>query len=101
MSFSACMEYTSKEILEEQISIGGRLIMLIPFGSKIDNMSGFVSVLGREGDLPVLTMCVDAQNGKALLSTIVFKSSDHYMDFVENLYLDANLQFKRFNVKLN
>jgi hypothetical protein len=102
MSFSTKLKETPKSILEDQIAIGGRLVMTIPFGSSVDNMSGFISILGDVNNLPVLTLCISSPNSdKSVVSSVVFKSSDHYLNFVDFLNIDGYLKFKRSEEKIH
>jgi len=102
MSFSVKAPETPQTILDSQQQLGARLILTIPYGSSVEKMQGFVSVIGgSEGDddlLPVLTVCVQNPNSVSLtsvISTIVFKNDSHYLEFVEKLMTDAYLNFKQ------
>ena len=89
---------TPQDVWEEISSIGARMLMTIPFGSSIDKMQGFVSILGEgEGDesMPTLTFCVSKPKGGAIISTIVCPDSDKYLDFADRLYVDAYSSFSR------
>ncbi len=99
MSFSAKLRETPSELLREQEKLGARLMMTIPYGSSVEKMQGFVSVIGGDSHeknmLPVLTICVQTPNSTSILSTIVFKDDDHYLNFIDRLSSDAYLNFKR------
>lgn len=102
MSFSAKVPETPQTILDGQEQLGARLLLTIPYGSSVEKMQGFVSVIGGSGSddnlLPVLTVCVQNPNAASLvsvLSTIVFKNDSHYLDFVDKLMTDAYLHFKQ------
>ncbi len=89
---------TPSDILEDLLSMGGRLLMTIPFGSTIDNMQGFMSIVGEgEGSdsIPTLTFCVSKPKGGAIISTIVYPNSDNYLDFADRMYVDAYTKFSR------
>lgn len=102
MSFSVKIPETPEQLLKEQEDLGARLMMTIPYGSPVDKMQGFVSVIGGESHkknmLPVLTLCVRSPNSSSVVSTIVFKDDDHYLDFIDKLLSDAYLNFKRESV---
>jgi hypothetical protein len=99
MSFSAKINETPQTLLEEHRKLGGRLLMTIPFGASIEKMQGFVSIIGgrfsKEETLPMLTICVQNINGKNTVSTIVFNSDDHYIDFSEKLITDTAYNFEK------
>ena len=97
MSFSAKIKETPQSLLEEQKKLGARLIMTIPYNSTVDQMQGFISIIGGSPDglLPVLTVCVQNPNAGATVSTIVFKNDDHYLEFIDKLMADAYLNFNR------
>lgn len=105
LSFGTKLKETPQSILEDQFKIGGRLIMTIPFGSSIEKMQGFVSVIGgtsnNEETLPILTICVQSANLKSTVSTIVFNSDSHYLDFIDRLSSDAYSNFKREDAVIN
>jgi hypothetical protein len=95
---------TPRDILEELVSMGGRLLMTIPFGSSVDDMQGFMSIVGEgegEGSIPTLTFCVSKPKGGAIISTIVYPSSDSYLDFADRMYVDAYTKFSREGSKDN
>ena len=95
MSFASSSDKETPQTLwADQKKLGGRIILTIPFGSKEEEMQGFVSALGsKEEGLPVLTICVEKPTGGAVVSTIVFPSSKSYMDFVTTLWSDSSLHF--------
>ena len=95
MSFASSLDKeTPQSLWKEQEALGARLILTIPFGVKPENMLGFVSVMGAIDDFPVLTLCVDKPAGGAIVSTIVFDSSDRYADFLSLLLVDSALHFE-------
>jgi hypothetical protein len=95
MSFSSPINDTPQTIWEEQKSLGARMMLTIPFGSSPEKMLGFISVIGdRSSELPVLTLCVDKPSGGAIVSTVVFDSSDRYNDFVSKLLVDYAVNFE-------
>lgn len=103
MSFSSKLnKETPQSLWSEQQSLGARLMTTIPFGSKVENMSGFISVMGsaKEGSeflLPVLTICVEKPSGGAIASTIVFPSQETYFKFIDSIHLDAYTCFEASN----
>lgn len=105
MSFSAKIKETPQSLLEEQRRLGARLLMTIPYDAPVDKMQGFVSVIGgvhkEDGLLPVLTICLQNPNGGATVSTIVFRSDSHYLDFIDKLMTDAYLNFKKEDNNIN
>ena len=47
MTFAVpAIEKTPQSLLKEQIDLGARLMLTIPFGSSTDVMDGFVTVMG-------------------------------------------------------
>ena len=95
MSFAAPLnDQTPQSVWGEQKRLGGRIILTIPFDSKVDEMQGFVSVMGSaEAELPVLTLCVEKPSGGAIVSAIVFPSAKRYMEFVQHIQNDALINF--------
>ena len=90
---------TPQSIWDEQKDLGGRLLLTIPFGSSPEDMQGFISTLGKDNfepaPFPVLTFCVAKPSGGAIVSTIVFTSSDLFLDFVDKIHYDAYATFER------
>jgi hypothetical protein len=103
MTFASKLdEETPQTLWEEQGSLGGRLLATIPLGSPIEQMRGFISVMGGEDSedgflLPVLTFCIERPSGGAIASTIVFPNQDIYLDFIDKLHVDAYSSFSRLN----
>jgi len=92
-------EETPQTIWEQQEELGGRVLFTIPFHSSMEDMQGFVSVVGEEGHepapFPVLTFCVAKPSGGAIVSTIVFPTPDLFLDFVDKMHFDAYSRFDR------
>jgi len=92
-------EETPQSIWDEQEGLGGRILLTIPFGVDIENMQGFVSTVGKDGHdpapFPVLTFCIAKPTGGAIVSTIVFPTSDLFLEFVDKMHYDAYASFKR------
>ena len=100
MTFASKLnEETPQSIWEEQRNLGGRMILTIPFGSDPEDMQGFVSTLGKDdfepAPFPVLTFCIAKPIGGAIVSTIVFPTSDLFLEFVDKLHCDAYAAFER------
>jgi hypothetical protein len=100
MTFAAKLDKeTPQSIWEEQEGLGGRLLLTIPFHSSIDDMQGFISVLGQDENMdapfPVLTFCIAKPSGGAIASTVVFPTADLYLDFIDKLHCDAYSVFDR------
>ena len=100
MTFAAKLnEETPQSIWDEQKELGGRLLLTIPFGSSVEEMEGFISTVGKEdyepAPFPVLTFCVAKPTGGAIASTIVFPTSDLFLDFIDKLQCDAYSAFER------
>ena len=95
MSFASTLnKETPQTVWGTQEALGARLVLTIPFGSKTEEMLGFVSVMGDSHSLlPVLTLCVDRPAGGAIVSTIVFDSTDRYTDFLSLLLADSVTSF--------
>ena len=94
MSFSTKTSKTTKELYLELLNMGSRFLYTIPYGSTIDDASGFISITGKEGELPMMTLCVNNPiSGKATVSTIVFPSPTVYSKFVESLLVDSSVNF--------
>ena len=92
-------EETPQTIWIEQEALGGRMLFSIPFHSSVEEMQGFVSVLGEEGHepapFPVLTFCIAKPLGGAIVSTVVFPTPDLFLDFVDKIHFDAYSRFDR------
>ena len=89
---------TPRDLWEDLLSIGGRLLMTIPFGSSVDDMQGFMSIVGEgegESSIPTLTFCISKPKGGAIISTIVYPNSSNYLDFADRMYVDAYTKFSR------
>jgi hypothetical protein len=100
MSFASKLdEETPQSVWEEQEGLGARLLLTIPFGSSMEDMRGFISLLGEESfedaPFPVITFCVGKPVGGAIVSTIIFPNSDLYLDFIDSLHCDAYAHFER------
>lgn len=87
-------EETPQTLFEKQINLGARLMLTIPFGASVDEMQGFVSVMGsKESHEPVITFCVARPTGGCVVSTIVFDGTRTYSDFIEKLHNDRYISF--------
>ena len=100
MAFATKMdEETPQSVWEEQRLLGGRIMLTIPFESGEEDMMGFVSSLGTEGQIeapfPVMTFCIEKPSGGCIVSTIVFPSNDVYLNFIDKLHSDAYSSFAR------
>ena len=94
MSFSSNLKTeTPQSLWSKQEEIGARMMLTLPFGSRVDQMDGFISVLGDKDALPVLTICVKKPTGGAIASTVVFSSPGEYIDFIDRIHLDSYLMF--------
>lgn len=95
MSFSVPLnKETPQTLWASQENLGGRIILTIPFGSKVEDMQGFVSVMGsREKEFPVLTVCVEKPTGGAVVSAIVFPSAEKYSEFIQAISTDSLVHF--------
>jgi hypothetical protein len=95
MSFAVPSEKETPQTLwASQEELGGRILLTIPFGSKVEAMQGFVSIMGsKEEELPVLTVCVEKPTGGAIVSTIVFPSSEKYAQFIQTISTDSLIHF--------
>jgi hypothetical protein len=103
MTFAAKLdEATPQSVWEEQEGLGGRLLLTIPFGSRIDDMQGFVSMMGEDdfeaAPFPVLTFCIAKPIGGAIVSTVVFPDNDLFLDFIDKMHFDAYSRFDRKNL---
>ena len=88
-------EKTPQSVLKEQLDMGARLMLTIPFGSTINNMEGFISVMGAKNvHDPVMTFCVGKPTGGCVVSTIVFDNSKTYSTFIEKLHNDRYINFE-------
>lgn len=100
MTFASKLdEDTPQTVWEEQEALGGRILLTIPFGASVGEMKGFISVIGKYdydvAPFPVLTLCVEKPAGGAIVSTIVFPTSDLYISFVDRLHSDTYSYFER------
>ena len=95
MSFSVPLDTeTPQSLWSKQEELGARILLTIPFGSSPKEMQGFVSIMGdRSTDLPALTLCVEKPTGGAIVSTVVFSSNSHYLEFVSLIQSDALVNF--------
>ena len=95
MSFAIPSEKETPQTLwKSQEEMGGRILLKIPFDSTEADMQGFISTMGsKDSGLPVLTVCVAKPTGGAIVSTIVFPSSEKYMDFISLASSDSLLHF--------
>ena len=95
MTFAVpAVERTPQSLLKEQVDLGARLMLTIPFGSSTEDMEGFVSVMGsEESHEPVITFCVGKPTGGCVVSTIVFDGTKTYSDFIEKLHTDRYINF--------
>lgn len=104
MSFSAKVSETPQSLLADQKELGARLLLTIPYGISVEKMQGFISVMGggeSRDSLPVLTLCVQTPTAGAIVSTIVFNSDSHYLEFIDKLMADAYLNFSTSNSQNN
>lgn len=90
MSFySKIPEKTPQDMWKELEELGGRMIETIPFGSNTEDMEGFICVLGKDQELPVLTFCIaNPAKDKCITANIIFNSSEHYNIFIDKLNID-------------
>lgn len=87
-------EKTPQSLFKEQVDLGARLMLTIPFGASTEDMEGFVSVMGsQESHEPVITFCVGKPTGGCVVSTIVFDGTNTYSDFIEKLHTDRYINF--------
>ena len=97
--FAADIKETPQSLWEEQEVLGGRMILTIPFGANFKDMSGFISILGEnkygKRTIPIITLCVGKPAGGAIASTIVFRSENEYMSFIDRLHSDCYSKFER------
>ena len=101
--FSSFHPTNSKELLEEQVKLGARLIRTIPRGSSIDDCKGFITVLSSESEPPVLTFCVQKAGSidKSVVMTLVFNNPDDYSSFVDGLLVDLHMNFNVSKVDID
>ena len=99
MTFAAPVnEKTPQSVLKEQLDMGARLMLTIPFGSSFEDMEGFVSVMGSKGvHDPVMTLCIGKPTGGCILSTIVFDGTKTYSTFIDKLHSDRYINFELLN----
>ena len=90
MSFYSKLPNTNPlDIWKELKESGSRIIETIPFGSSLEDMEGFLSITGKDKELPVLTFCVsNPTKDKCLVTNIVFSSVDHYNQVIDYLSID-------------
>lgn len=95
MSFAVPSEKETPQTLwASQEELGGRILLTIPFGSKVESMQGFVSIMGsKEEEPPVLTVCVEKPTGGAIVSAIVFPSAEKYVEFIQSASTDSLIHF--------
>ena len=87
-------EKTPQSVLKEQIDMGARLMLTIPFGSSVEKMEGFISIMGaKDVHDPVVTFCIGKPTGGCILSTIVFDNLKTYSTFIEKLHNDRYMNF--------
>ena len=87
-------EKTPQSVLKEQIDMGARLMLTIPFGSSVEKMEGFISIMGaKDVHDPVVTFCIGKSTGGCILSTIVFDNLKTYSTFIEKLHNDRYMNF--------
>lgn len=99
MSFTSKLDSeTPQSLWAKQEEIGARMMLTMPFGSSVDKMEGFISVLGDKNSLPVLTFCIKKPSGGAIASTIVFSSQGEYIEFIDRIHLDSYLVFSDDNL---
>ena len=92
---------TPKSVLEEQLDMGARLMLTIPFGVSIEEMEGFVSIMGsKEIHQPVVTLCVAKPTGGCVVSTIVFDSTERFTEFVDKVHMDRMMYFEADNLAI-
>lgn len=97
MSFySKIPEKTPQDMWKEIQEIDGRMIQTIPFESSEEDMEGFIAVIGKQDELPVITFCIaNPQKDKTIAVNIVFDTLERYNSFIDNLNIDL---FKNFNI---
>jgi len=102
MTFAAPVkEQTPQSILKEQLDMGARLMLTIPFGVPTEDMRGFVSVMGsKEIHLPVMTICVAKPAGGSVVTTIVFDSVERYVELLERVEMDRMMFFEADNLAI-
>tara|TARA_B100000579_G_C22496711_1_gene695001 strand:+ start:370 stop:678 length:309 start_codon:yes stop_codon:yes gene_type:complete len=95
MSFASNVPKETPQTLWSSLNKkNSRILLTIPFSSKIEEMKGFVSVTGEEGELPLLTICVQNVNkNKCTVTNIVFPDSKTYTEFVDKLFVDSRSFF--------
>ena len=96
MSMSSKISKSIQEILKDMEEIDNRLITTIPFGSSIEKANGFISIAGKEGSFPIMTLCVQNPVTKmSTVSTIVFPSKEIYNSLIEKLLVDFSINFQK------
>ena len=96
MSVGSKLKETPQSVWKDLEKMGSRLFFTIPFGSNVDNMSGFLAVTDASAEgLPMLTLCVGKVNEGSIVSTVIFPSSKEYSKFTESLYTDSVLRFDK------
>jgi len=95
MTFSSKLpEETPQSLWKDLSERGARMIMTIPCNSKVEDMSGFISICGDQSDLPILTVCVETPlKNKCIVSNIVFSSPEHYESILNKLVIDFSCNF--------
>ena len=102
MTFAAPLkEETPQSVLEKQLDMGARLMLTIPFGVPTEEMQGFVFIMGsKEIHQPVMTICVGKPTGGSIVSTIVFDSTERYIDLLERIQMDRMMYFEADNLAI-
>ena len=91
--FSSKVKDTIQDLILEQKDMGSRFIETIPYGSSIDNCKGFISVTGKDSELPVLTFCIAKPSGGSIITNMVFNSVSHFEKFASTMLTDAVSNF--------
>ena len=95
--FSSKVKDTIQDLIHEQKDMGARFIETIPYGTGIDDCKGFISVTGKDNELPVLTFCIAKPAGGSIVTNMVFNSVDHFEKFVSTMLTDV---VSNFNIKV-
>ena len=101
MSFYSKLPNTKPlDIWKELEESGSRIIETIPFGSSLEDMEGFLSITGKDNELPIMTFCVsNPTKDKCLVTNIVFSSVEHYNKVIDSINIDLVRYFNTNNEK--
>ena len=91
--FASKVKDTIQELIKEQKEMGSRFIETIPYGSSIDNCTGFISITGKNNEFPVLTFCIEKPAGGSIVTNMVFSSVSHFEKFASTMLTDAVSNF--------